>query len=224
LKGIGRYRFEDLQAMRKQAREILEQPGPIVVCSNHLTFIDSILLIWAFGGNYWYFRHYNRFMWNLPAGDVFSKRFLFRFVAYLGKCRFVYRTGTYRHKGEIVAIAKTLVAQGELLTVFPEGRRSRSGRFEVDRLTSGAGKIIAEVPNCRVLCAYLRGDQQKSHSEYPPRGSRFYLELQEIQPRFTPGDRNAASEVTRQIGEKIFSMEQHYFASRPESVPEKANV
>jgi 1-acyl-sn-glycerol-3-phosphate acyltransferase len=215
LRYLGRYRIEDMDKVRRQAQRMLSEPGPIVVCGNHLTFIDSILLIWAFASNFWYVNNYNRFSWNLPAGDVFSKKLLFRIVAYLGKCIFVYRDGTHRHKGEIVALAKTLVAQGEVLTIFPEGRRSRTGRFEIERLTAGAGKIIAEVPGCRVVCIYLRGDRQLACSEYPPKGSRFHLELRELRPRFTLGDRNAPAEVTRQIGETILAMEENYFRQHP---------
>ncbi|MDR3608096.1 MAG: lysophospholipid acyltransferase family protein [Oligoflexia bacterium] len=214
LRRIGRFQIEDMTQVRAEAKRLLSKPGPIVVCGNHLTFIDSILLIWAFADNFWYVGHYNRFTWNLPAGDVFSKKLTFRLVAYLGKCIFVYRDGSHRHKGEIIALAKTLVAKGEVLTIFPEGRRSRSNRFEMERLTSGAGKIIAEVPGCRVICAYLRSDLQDGMSNYPPRGSRFYLKLREIEPRFTPGDRNAPTEVTRQIGETIQSMENEFFARK----------
>lgn len=209
---MGRYEVENLAQVRKQVRSLLEKPGPIVICGNHLTFIDSCLLIWAFATIPWYVRNYHRFSWNLPAGDFFGKKFTFRLVAYFGKCIFVHRDGTHRHKGEIVQIAKTLVAAGEALTIFPEGRRSRSGRFEIERLTYGAGKIIAEVPGCRVLCTYLRSDKQDSHSEYPARGSRFYLRIREIQPQFQPGARSAPEEVTRQIGQTILEMENTYFA------------
>ncbi len=215
LKRLGRYRIEDMDKIRTEAQRLLSKPGPVVVCGNHLTFIDSIILIWAFADNFWYVRNYKRFSWNLPAGDVFSKKLIFRVVAYLGKCIFVYRDGTHRHKGEIVALAKTLVAQEEVFTIFPEGRRSRSGRFEIERLTAGAGKIIAEVPGCRVICVYLRGDQQSNCSEYPPKGSRFHIELREITPKFTPGDRGAPAEVTRQIGETIGAMEAAFFRNNP---------
>src|SRR5688572_12317933 len=75
------YRIEDIKALRKQFREITKEKKPLLICANHLTFIDSALLIWAFSSNFGYTFSFRRFPWNLPAGDFFKKKFHFRVVA-----------------------------------------------------------------------------------------------------------------------------------------------
>src|SRR5207244_3404935 len=114
----------------------------------------------------------------------------FRIVAFLSKCVFIHRDGTKEHKMSILDNCARLVRGGEVVTVFPEGRRSRTGRFEAERLTYGVGKIVASAPGARVLCVYLRSDRQETFSNYPPKGSRFRVSMELIEPKTSlPGSK-----------------------------------
>lgn len=212
-----RYRIENLPEIRRRYREILRQSGnaPLMICGNHLTFIDSALLIAALGSDFWYLLNFRRFSWNLPAGDFFKKKFIFRVVAYLSKCIFIHRDGTKEHRDAVLDLCQELLERGEVVTIFPEGKRSRSGRFEPAKLTYGVGKIISRMDRCNVLCVYLRGEHQETYSNYPRRGSRFRLEMQLISPASRKTGRDAYLEIVGQIGTTIHGMETAYFASRP---------
>ena len=192
----------------------MREKVPTMICSNHLTFIDSVLLIWAMGSNSWYFWHYQNFSWNLPAGDFFKKKFIYRVVAYLSKCIFIHRDGSKDHKNEVLELCRQLLKRGEVVTIFPEGKRSRSGRFEPTQLTFGVSKIIASIENCRVLCFYIRGDRQETYSNYPPKGSHFDIQLDVIYPKSNLKDREGLAEITGQIAQSIKKMEDAYFLAR----------
>lgn len=206
------YRIEDHQAIRQRYKEITREKGPLLICANHLTFIDSALLIWAFGSTASYTFNFRPFPWNLPAGDFFKKKLHFRIVAYLMKCIFIHRDGTKEHKEEILGNCRYLLEKGESVMLFPEGRRSRIGIFDREHITFGVGKLLHAVPTCRVLCVYLRSDQQLGFSNYPPRGSRFEILMQVIRPETVQRGRQAYFELTSQIAHTIQQLETQYFA------------
>ncbi len=216
LRLFGGYRIADLANIRHRFREVSDRPGPLLICANHLTYIDSMLMIWAFGSVRWYWTHYSRLSWNLPAEDVFGRKRLFRAVAAISKCIFVNREGSLRHKDDILRLCRDLLAAGEIVTIFPEGGRSRTGRFEVEKLTSGAGKIVAGLGDCRVLCVYLRSDRQERYANYPPRGSEFHVDMAIMEFDAEATANLSYREITAAIGERISQLEQHYFAkARP---------
>jgi 1-acyl-sn-glycerol-3-phosphate acyltransferase len=211
---VGRYEIRNLSEFRKFYREACRSDQPLMICSNHLTFIDSALIIWALGSNGWYFFNWKKFSWNLPAGDFFKKKFYFRVVAYLTKCIFIHRDGTKRHQGAVLDLCRDLLLGGQVVTIFPEGKRSRSGRFGTEKLTYGVGKVILAVPECRVLCMYIRGEDQEIYSNYPKQGSRFHLEYKTIQPVTSLSGREGVADVTHQIAKVIQAMETEYFEKR----------
>ena len=218
------YRVIDHEGTRARYREILAEArrdgAPLIICANHLTFIDSCLMIWAFGSSFWYMRNFSAFSWNLPAGDFFKKKFAFRVIAYLGKCIFIHRDGDKEHKRAILDHCEDLVARGEVLTFFPEGRRSRTGRFEADRLTYGAGKLAASLPGCRILCVYLRGHKQETYSNYPRANSSFKIQLELLDPHPTMAQldgREACAHITGLIGQSLVKMEKEHFRCLPQS-------
>jgi 1-acyl-sn-glycerol-3-phosphate acyltransferase len=206
------YKIINLTDVRAQFKEVARDGRPLVICSNHLTFIDSAIMLWAMGSNTWYQFHYRYFSWNLPAGDFFKKKFIFRAVAYLGKCIFIHRDGSREHKNMILGLCKYLVSKGKVVTIFPEGRRSRKGVFEDDHVTLGASQIVTSVPGCRVLCVYLRSDKQKHFSNYPAKDSQFYLLMELIEPKTEKQGRRALIDISAQIGQTIKKLEDNYFA------------
>ena len=211
----GRFTIENLQEVRRAYREAANDPTPLVICSNHLTFIDSALITWAIGSGPWYVMNFKRFSWNLPAGDFFKKKAFHRFVGLIAKCIFIYRNGSKEHKQSVIDLCTQLVRNGEVVTIFPEGKRSRTGRFDPDALTYGVGKIVTGLGgHCRVFCVYLRGDMQKTFSNYPPRNSRFHMGTRLIHVRTSKGGREGYAEVVSKVGSNLKAMEDAYFSAQ----------
>jgi 1-acyl-sn-glycerol-3-phosphate acyltransferase len=215
MRWAGGYRIENRAEIRRRFREITRDKTPLLICLNHLTFIDSALLMWAMASNPWYVFHFRCFSWNLPAGDFFKKKLIYRVVALFSKCIFIHRDGSRDHKYGILSVCRFLLTRGEVVSIFPEGKRSRSGRFEPEKVTFGVGKILESLPDCRVLCVYIRGDRQKTWSNYPPRGSKLHISMDLITPRTDLQGREAHFDLTMQIARNLKRMEDEYFLSRP---------
>ncbi len=213
------YRIENVAEIRREFKKIWaekERTGkPLVICANHLTFVDSALMIWALASNFWYLFNYRAFMWNIPAGDFFKKKLHYHLTLYLSKCIFIDREGSPAHKNAILNLCRYLLAKGNVVLVFPEGQRSREGIFDVDRLRFGVGKILTSFDEAQVLCIYLRSDKQKRYSNYPPRGSRFTMKMKVIEPALDKGVKKQASiAVVKEIGKTIKAMENEFFAEK----------
>lgn len=214
MKFWGGYKIKNVQGIRRQFREMIQDPSPLIICGNHLTYIDSAIIIWALCPIWKYVFRYKTLSWNLPAGDHFKKKWIHRTCAFLFKCIFIHRDGSKKHKLAILNTARYLVTQGHYLTLFPEGRRSRSGRFATDKLSYGVGKLVYTLDNPRVLCVYLRSDKQENYLSYPPKGSEFYMKMAVIRPRSNQTGRKAYADHTHQIVEKIKEFENEYFAGK----------
>jgi len=130
LKYLRGYKVEDLAEIRRQFKAIWkDNNSPLIICANHLTFIDSAIIIWALGSNFWYALNYKAFTWNLPAGDFFKKKLRYHLTLYLTKCVFLHRDGTAAHKNAVLNLCRYLLMKGNVVLVFPEGQRSRTGMF-----------------------------------------------------------------------------------------------
>ncbi|MEO6655452.1 MAG: lysophospholipid acyltransferase family protein [Pyrinomonadaceae bacterium] len=218
MKYVRGYRIENMAKVREQFNRIwLEKERaqyPLVICSNHLTFIDSAIIIWALASNFWYLFNYKAFTWNVPAGDFFKKKLHYHVILYLTKCIFIDRQGSPAHKNAVLNLCRYLLAKGNVVLIFPEGQRSRDGRFDIDRLRFGTGKILTSLENARVLCIYLRSPSQKAFSNYPPKGSRFSLNMKVIEPNTHGASKKQASiTAVKEIGAVIGQMENEFFAA-----------
>lgn len=209
--GMG-YRIDNLSRIRREFRELRERtPGPILICANHLTLIDSFLVGWALAGP---FRHLVRFRdlpWNVPEATNFAFTWWARALAYLGKCIPIVRGGPRGDVARVLDRIGTLTRGGELALVFPEGGRSRSGKVEIESAAYGVGRIIGAIPGCRVLCVYLRGREQKTMSGTPKRGERFDVELACIEPKSDHRGARRSRDLAQQVVAQLARMEDRYF-------------
>jgi len=208
------YRIRDLRRIRRQWEELTrEHGGPWLICSNHLTMIDSLLITYSLLSLTGHFRHYERIPWNLPEQANFYHSLSLRVICYLSKCLPVHRGGDRDDIKNTLAACRELLAAKQHLMIFPEGGRSRTGRIDGENFSYGPGRFMTEHPDCRVLCVYLRGDRQKNYSALPLWGERFTLEIQALMP-----ERTALSGLKAQrhyaglIIEKLLQMEESYFA------------
>ena len=209
------YRIKNIREARAQFKKIIAEKGdkPLLLCSNHLTFIDSALIIWGLASNFWFLRNYKVFPWNLPAGDFFKKKLKYHVTLYLTKCIFIHRDGTSEHKSAILGLCRFLLKRGHTVLVFPEGQRSRTGLFDAGKVTLGAGRLVASMENAQVLCLHLRSPKQKTFSNYPPTGADFTLSMKLIEPRSDKRGKEGYIDISKQIAGTIAQMEADFFAA-----------
>jgi hypothetical protein len=204
----GRYRIEDLRAVRREYRRLRAQaPGPLLVCPNHLTLIDSALVAWALGSPVWWWRHFSELPWNVPEETLFASTTGRRLLAWLLKCVPIRRGGDRRRTAQTLGRLLHLLRRGESVLIFPEGGRSRLGRVDVGARTYGVGRVLGAVPGCRVLCVHLRGVGQHEMSDLPRRGERFRVRLALHEPSSQARGLRRSVELTRQILDRLAALE-----------------
>jgi 1-acyl-sn-glycerol-3-phosphate acyltransferase len=213
--GLG-YRVNGIKGLRQQFRRIRrETRGPLLVCANHLTMIDSAIIAWALGSPAWYLLNFSAIPWNLPERRNFAYSPLSEILSYVMKCLPITRGGERAQVAEVLARFIFLLSRGEVGMVFPEGGRSRSGRVEVGGAAPGVGRIVAGLPGCRVLCVYLRGAHQETFSTIPVRGEVFRVRLATIEPRTRHAGLRGSRDIAQQIVAKLAEMEEeHYLDGR----------
>jgi hypothetical protein len=219
LRLAGGFSVRDLKKVRAAYRKVLaEHPGPWLVCANHLTMIDSLLLTYgleSIGGHFIRFHH---IPWNLPERtNFYTKNKLVALMCYLCKCIPVSRGGDRAEVKATLEKCDFLLGRGHSLMVFPEGGRSRSGRVDTEGFSYGVGRFVRDNPQCRIMCLYLRGDRQDTYSFYPTKGDCFTLMLETFAPeRTTDGGVRAQRFYAEQIIQRLARMEEDYFAGHRE--------
>jgi hypothetical protein len=134
--------------------------------------------------------------------------------AYVYKCVPVERGGSRQVVAGSLARFTHLLARGEVALVFPEGGRSRTARVDVENAAYGVGRIVRSVPDCRVLCVYLRGDRQRDYAALPARGDRLRTHLSLVEPKSDCGGLRGSRDVARQIVMRLAEMEEEHFHAR----------
>lgn len=214
LRFVGRYKVQQIREVRKQFKQLKRNvEGRILVCSNHLTKIDSIILNWSLASVWAYMRSFKIFSWNLPERSNFHQSYFLRMMCYLGSCVPIDRGGNRDDVKKSLDKVTYLLKKGHLVTIFPEGTRSRTGRINLEGLTYGVGRLVNKVSDCNVLCVYLRSHKQDNYSDIPHRGSRFYLNMELIKPSSPHAGLRATRDIANQIVEKLVLMEHAYFAT-----------
>jgi hypothetical protein len=209
------YRIKDIREIRRSYRKIcLEHDGPMMICANHLTKIDSFVIAWALASPWSYTLHPETLPWNIPEKSIFGSTLPKRIAIYILKCLPIERGGSRAGTAEVLNRMSYTLSLGEKVLVFAEGRRSRSGRVEVESAAAGVGRVYRSLPGCRVLCLYLRGEQQESYSDTPIRGERFYVSLNLFEPKTDHRGLRGSLDVAQQIAGRLAEMEHEYFDHR----------
>lgn len=212
-----RYRVPGWRAKQAEIRESVGRgKRPLLICPNHLTMIDSMILIWILNPWWRTFWDTRFFSWNIPEKTNYSHIPLLRFFTYVGRCIEIVREGSKEKTRTLLAKLHVLLMQGQSIMIFPEGKRSRDGRVDTRDFTYGTGRIIEELRACNmnplVLCLYLRGRHQKLYGTIPKRNESFYLDYSVIEPESSHKGLRAHRDISTQIVNKLAELEQHYFA------------
>jgi 1-acyl-sn-glycerol-3-phosphate acyltransferase len=212
-----RFRFSahDLNQVRARYRALrAAHPGPLLICTNHHTLVDSIIQAIVLSSLWDYFAHPSALPWNLPEAKNFSQRWSWRLVCYLGRCIPVQRGAPTEQARFTQAKMRHVLAWGDAIAIFPEGKRSRDGRVDDRDFSYGVGQLLNQVPDAAVLCVYMRGMRFGGFADFPKPGERFYLQLQMFTPHSTRHGLRRARELSTQVIARLKAMEDDYFAAR----------
>ncbi len=207
-----KFHVKDLLAPRKKYQEILRNsPGPVLICTNHLTLIDSVIqamIINSVGG---YMLNYSSLPWNLPERSNYYHKIFLRLFCYLGKCIPVQRMTGPENKLKTMAKIQYILSQGDVVSIFPEGTRSRSGLIDNHDFSYGTGEILKRTENATVICLYLRGQKNGGFANYPEKGETFYIKMESFVPTSELSGLRKVKDLSTQIINKLKSMETEYF-------------
>jgi 1-acyl-sn-glycerol-3-phosphate acyltransferase len=208
------YRVRDLGKIRQSVRDMQgRHQGPWLICANHLTLIDSVILAYAMMPIYRYMFQYKLLPWNVPEQMNFNRNIFVGLVCFLTKCIPIIRGGDRDAVKSTLSKCAYLLDKGENLMIFPEGTRSRSGRVNTKDFPYGVGRLVCNIPDCRVMAIYLRGDRQKTFSDFPRRGERFTMIAEECRPKTDLKGLRAQRDCSGQIVTHLARMEKDYFES-----------
>jgi hypothetical protein len=213
------YRIKKLGKVRQKVKKLMaDHSGPWLICANHLTLIDSVILTYAMFPTYRYMLQYRLLPWNVPEQMNFNRNLFVGFICFLTKCIPIIRGGDRDAVKSTMAKCAFLLTKGENLMIFPEGTRSRSGRVNSEDFPYGVGRFFCSIPGCRVMTVYLRGDGQNTFSRFPRYGETFFMTAEEFTPETRLKGLRAQRDCAGQIVQHLSEMEQTYFEShRPES-------
>ncbi|HYX39771.1 MAG TPA: 1-acyl-sn-glycerol-3-phosphate acyltransferase [Oligoflexus sp.] len=215
LRFVGGYQCLNREAVRAKLEGILRaHPGrPVLLCANHMTMIDSMLItrfLFPFPS---LFSHFERFPWNIPELQNFGANPFTRLMCYLGKCVYVERSGSVESRKLSWSKVTWLNQEGDFICVFPEGGRTRIGRVDRDAAVYGVGQLLQDNPKTLVICVYLRGVGQENFSFFPRYGEQFFIDVEACDCKVAPG-RRGQKDITMQMFDSLENMEKKYFAAR----------
>ncbi len=209
------YRVRNLRKIRNECyRHFKNHKGPWIICANHLTMIDSVILTYVTVPLFRHFTQYRQIPWNLPERKNFQRNIFLTIICYLCKCIPINRGGNRDDMKKTLDTCNALLTCNQTLSIFPEGGRSRTGRINTEAFSYGVGRFIKDVDNCRVLCIYMRGDNQHTYGFIPKYGDHFTVKVEVLQPQ--PTDQNglkAQRHYAEQIIKRLACMEEDYFSS-----------
>jgi len=210
------YRVRDLRRIRRECgRHFAAHNGPWIICANHLTNVDSVILSYAVAPMYRYMFHFRLLPWNLPERTNFQTNILSTIMCYLVKCIPVSRGGDREEMKRVLEKCIYVLGRGQVMLIFPEGGRSRTGRINPENVSYGVGRFVQTFEDCRVMCIYLRGDGQDHYSNMPKRGEHFTVHVDVLTPKRTAlNGLRAQRYYAEMIINHLAHMEETYFASR----------
>ena len=222
--------LDDPSEARRLYRELDRgRDTPLLLCANHLTLIDSALIGWMLGSPASYIPRFHALPWNVPEMSNFAATWSQRVMSYVYKCIPIERGGNRSAVARTLARFTEALRQGDVGLIFPEAGRSRSGRVEVERAAYGVGRIVRALPDCRVLCIYLRGDRQATYSDLPAKGDHLRARLRVVEPKTDHRGLRASLDIARQITQVLADLEVEHLARHPQTpaasaVPEGATT
>jgi hypothetical protein len=209
------YRVRNVRKIRQEcSRHFRNHEGPWIICANHLTMIDSLLIIYTTVPLSRQLLHYREIPWNLPERNNFQRNLILAILCYLAKCIPINRGGNRDEMKKTLDTCNSLLEGKQHLLIFPEGGRSRTGRVNSESFSYGVGRFVKDFENCKIMCVYLRGDGQQAYGSIPKFGERFTAKVEIFQPQLTQANGLRAQRYyAEQIIKHMVHMEEDYFST-----------
>jgi len=210
------YSIRDLKKLRGEVRKLSrEYEGPWLICPNHLTMIDSLVITYGLMSLSDHILHFRHVPWNMPERKNFHKNIFLVILCYLLKCIPVDRGGSREKVQQLLDKCMQVLDWKERIVIFPEGTRSRNGRVDRENFSYGVGRLVDEQKDVRVMVVYLRGDGQETWGSIPRFRETFTMNVEAFTPeRREGGGLRVQRDYAREIVERLARMEERYFASR----------
>lgn len=207
-----RYRIRNLKNIRRQYQTILaKERQPLLICANHLTYVDPFMLVLGLFSPWFAYRRFKAVPWNLPKAKHARKNWLNSIICYIGKTIPLPEVTDQAKSQQALAKFQYVLSQGDSLMLFPEGRRSHNGKIDQQNFGYGVGQILLQQPQSKVLCCYIRQQDDDDHRGFPKRGSSFNIDLKVITVTSEQQGLRAVRDLSRQVMQCLISMEQTYF-------------
>lgn len=168
----------NLYEIRQKYRSLVKNGmGPVLICSNHLTYADSIIQSVFLSSPFGHFVRFNHLAWHLPEKSNFEHNFMWKIICYLGKCIPVVRSGSPQQSKHSLSKMKYVLGKGDVISVFPEGTRSRNGLVDDINFSYATGQILKDYESANVLCIYMRDKKNGSFAKFPQKNAEYYFEM-----------------------------------------------
>ena len=165
--------------LRVRGADLLDGPGPVLICANHDSQWDPLVVGVAARGVQ---------VRALAKASLWNNKIVARVLNGMGQIPID------RGRGDVAALSAAIeqLDSGRCVGVFPEGTISRG---EVMRPLSGAGRLALAVPGTRIVAASITGAVDIARFPARPRITVEFFEPLDGQPH----DGENAIKLTRRI-------------------------
>ncbi len=214
VKNYYRISVEDQARLQNEYRVLIAgAKGPLILCPNHLTMVDSVIHAIFLNSIQGYFFNYASLPWSVPEHTKFYRKWHWRLVCYLGKCIPVLRNGPPEESRRTLAKMRYVLRRGDILSIFPEGRRSRTGKVDTKDFSYATGQLLKLEESPEVICLYVRGKKFGGFADFPNRNEEFHFSMEKIKLHSEFKGMKRARDYSSQIIQKLHTMEDEYFAN-----------
>ncbi len=133
-----------LARLSVEGRENIPEKGPVLLVSNHRSFMDPPLVAYAV---------MKRPVFFMAKEELFKTPFISTLIKHWGN-GFPVKRGKFDLKAMKTAL--TILRKGELLCLFPEGTRAPKGKFLKPKIGTGMIALKANVP---IIPCFIDGSE-----------------------------------------------------------------
>ncbi len=133
--------FKILYRVEVYGCENIPKSGRVILCSNHLSYIDPVIIV----------TYFSRHIYFMAKKEVFKNRIFAEIVSFLD----AFSVNRYSLDRKAIKNSIEILNSGEILCIFPEGTRSTDGIIKDGH--KGVGLISILSSNSPILPMALSG-------------------------------------------------------------------
>lgn len=152
LRSVGRPVVTRLWDLELEGFDRLPTAGPAILCPNHISFIDSMLLMFTVPRNI-------SFVGKAEYMDSWKTKYVFPAMGMIPIDR-----GGGSKSAAALSAAENVLHRGELFGIYPEGTRSRDGRLHKGR--TGAARLAMSI-DCPIFPVGIVGTDEIQPPDAP---------------------------------------------------------